>query len=148
MSADPYKQNLFTANPYYRKAEVSGRLVAVLDGRMENRGLVLIPQPSRCLNRYQVHELILTDQQGIQAGGRVDRIAYLGFFSVAREGVVVAGDAVYLRDACIGKLLGFDETHMPNHLNIVILTENLKTGREIEAQPGDAIRFVMAAGGN
>ena len=63
----------------------------------------------------------------------VQRIAYLGFFAVEREGVIVVGDEVSLDGKKIGRLAGFDETHMPNHLNVVICSETRATGQELGA---------------
>ena len=43
----------------------------------------------------------------------------------------------------VGTVIGFDETHLPNHLNIVIYTVSLVTGRDLGAQLGDEVRFEM-----
>lgn len=140
---DPYAAGKFTANPYAAKTAVFGPLVVVLDGRMDNRGLKLITPISRCLQTNDVHELILTDEAGAGPGAGVDRIAYLGFFAVASGGVLVSGDKVFLGEQRVGMLAGFDETHMPNHLNIVIRTDRLATGVELAAALGAEVRFEM-----
>ena len=142
-SNDPYKEGKFSKNPYALKSDVTGQLVVTLDGRMENRGLSLIVPPSRCVSRHQVHELILTDEPSAMPGRQVDRIAYLGFFSVNEGGVILRGDAVWLDGRHIGEVAGFDETHMPNHLNIVIATTKLTTGVEAGARPGARLRFSL-----
>ena len=59
---DPYKKGMFKANPYAKKKPLEGNLVVILDGKYEQRGLQLIPQPSRCLIANEVHEIILTDE--------------------------------------------------------------------------------------
>lgn len=140
---DPYVAGKFAANPYAAKTAVFGLLVVVLDGKLDNRGLKLITPISRCLRTNDVHELILTDEVGAGPGAGVDRIAYLGFFAVAAGGVLVSGDKVFLGDRRIGTLAGFDETHMPNHLNIVIKTDRLATGVEMAAALGAEVRFEM-----
>lgn len=145
--SDPYAAGKFAANPYAAKTAVFGPLVVVLDGRMDNRGLKLITPISRCLRTNDVHELILTDEAAAGPGTGVDRIAYLGFFAVAAGGVLVSGDKVFLGGGRIGTLAGFDETHMPNHLNIVIRTDRLMTGVEIAAALGAEVRFEMGGGG-
>lgn len=137
---DPYTSGMFKVNPYAQKSPVSGSLCVVLRGEIPKRGLKLIAQPSRCLNLGQVHELILTDEVA-SADGIVDNIAYLGFFTVSTPGVIVAGDEVMLGAKSIGTLLGFDETHMPNHQNIVIKVSKLASGETAGAKLGDTIEF-------
>ncbi len=44
---DPYSENLFRTSPYARKRDVEGKLVVVLQGKLENRGLHLITPISR-----------------------------------------------------------------------------------------------------
>ncbi len=138
---DPYAAGKFCSNPYAQKSDVVGSLVVILDGRMEDRGLELITPISRCLRTHDVHELILTDEPEARPGGKVNRIAYLGFFELASGGVIVSGDRVLLNEVCIGTLAGYDETHMPNHLNIVIQTDKLLTGIELDAGLGNKITF-------
>lgn len=146
-ASDPYAAGKFSANPYAKKTVIRGSLVVVLDGKMDNRGLELIKPISRCIRTQDVHELILTDETSAKPGSKVDRIAYLGFFEAAQGGVLVSGDEVYVNDEPIGTLAGFDETHMPNHLNIVIYTDHLQTGMESGAQLGMEIRFAMTGKG-
>ena len=42
------------------------------------------------------------------------------FFEVKIGGIVVVGDKVSVGDRVIGEVAGFDVTHMPNHMNIVV----------------------------
>ena len=51
------------------------------------------------------------------------------------------GDNVTVAGRLIGQIAGFDETHLPNHLNIVVKAGKSVTGREIGLNPGDAIQF-------
>jgi hypothetical protein len=141
MGNDPYAAGKLKGDAYAAKSDVVGSLVVVLQGRLEDRGLQLITPPSRALKRYEVHELIITDEQGAKPGTRVNRIAYVGFFSVQQEGVIVAGDEVYLQDQLIGYLVGFDETHLPNHQNIIIRATQRVTGVELNAQLGMKLLF-------
>ncbi len=133
-TVDPYASGKITTNLYAKKRDVSGPLVVVLDGKLDNRDLSLIAPMSRCLCQGQVHELILTDEATAKPGARVQRIAYLGFFAVEQAGVIVAGDEMLLDGKCVGHLAGFDETHMPNHLNIVIRADKRFTGVELESR--------------
>ncbi len=126
---DPYKKGMFKANPYAKKRPLKGNLVVVLDGKYEERGLQLIPQASRCLNTNEVHEMILTDEDK-KPGDIVNKIAYIGFMTVKDSTVIIVGDEVKINGQVIGKIAGFDETHMPNHYNIVIYGKNRISGNE------------------
>lgn len=135
---DPYKTKMFKSNPYAKKKPLRGNLLVVLDGKYEERGLKLIPQPSRCLLADEVHELILTDESK-GPGDIVDKIAYLGFFVVRESSVVVVGDEVKVDGSIVGRIAGFDETHMPNHYNIVIYTEKRVSGNERDLEIDDKV---------
>ncbi len=92
----------------------------VLEGKLEGRGLELIKPISRAVLSGEIHELIVTDQAEAAPGAKVDRIAYIGFFEVTQGGVIVEGDQVFCGDKLLGVIAGFDETHCPNHWNIII----------------------------
>jgi hypothetical protein len=136
LTVDPYKAGFFKKNPYAKKQDIKGKLVVVLDGKLEGRSLKLITPISRVLNKHEIHELIFTDENEAGPGTTVDNIAYLGFFEVEQAGVMVNGDELYLNGQLVGEIAGFDETHMPNHLNIVIKTKERKTGLELNAEVG------------
>lgn len=136
--SDPYKRGMFKTNPYAKKKPLKGNLVVVLDGKYEDRGLQLIPQPSRCLIANEVHELILTDENK-GPGDTVDKIAYIGFFIVRESTVITVGDEVKINGQLIGKIAGFDETHMPNHYNIVLYGEERISGNERNLNLDDEI---------
>lgn len=137
--ADPYARGMFTQNPYARKKDVQGDLVVLLRGKYSDRGLNLIKPISRALNVGEVHELIVTSQEA-KPGDVVNPIAYIGFFAVQQPGVIVTGDEVRVGDSLIGRLAGFDETHMPNHLNIVVNGEE-KDGEERGLDVGNNVVF-------
>ena len=126
---DPYKKGMFKANPYAKKKPLEGNLVVILDGKYEQRGLQLVPQPSRCLIANEVHEIILTDEDK-KPGETINKIAYIGFFAVKESTVIIVGDPVKINGQVIGKIAGFDETHMPNHYNIVIYGKERISGNE------------------
>lgn len=137
---DPYKSGMFQGNPYFDKRTVESSLCVILDGRFEQRGLQLIPQMSRALKKNEVHELIISDEEGISPGSRVDKIAYIGFTEIETGGVIIKGDEVLCDGMLIGTIAGFDETHMPNHQNIVISGER-KSGADRALQLGSRISF-------
>ena len=135
---DPYKRGMFKSNPYAKKIPLKGNLVVVLDGKFEKRGLQLIPQPSRCLVANEVHEIILTDENS-KPGDIVNKIAYIGFFVVNESTVITVGDEVRINGQVIGNIAGFDETHMPNHYNIVIHGDERSSGNERNLDLGDEV---------
>jgi hypothetical protein len=139
LGADPYSR--ISENPFWAKKDVSGRFVAVLDEAIAGRNLDLITARSRALLAGEIHEVVLVIEAGAAPGVIVPDAVYLGFFEVQEGGVVIVGDAVYWEDTRIGTLAGFDETHHPNHMNIVIATEAPRTGRDLGVEVGHTIRF-------
>lgn len=142
LGRDPYANKKFNKNPYAKKAGLRGNLVVLLDSALADRGLELIKPVSRCVKKYDVHELILTDEAALP-GNIVNNIAYLGFIEFESGGVILKGDEVYVGDNLVGHIAGFDETHMPNHLNIVITTTNLKSGAELGLDVGMTVTIRM-----
>ncbi|MCL4426519.1 MAG: hypothetical protein M1299_08415 [Firmicutes bacterium] len=138
---DPYSARLFDKNPFAKRREIRGQLVVVLDGRLEGRNLQLIVPLSRALLQGDIHELISTDQVA-GPGQEVARVSYLGFFEVSQGGVVVVGDKLAVAGQMLGTVAGFDITHLPNHLNIVINRDDRATGLELGLGLGDELRFV------
>lgn len=136
---DPYRLGILTKNPYVQKRNVLGELVAILDLKLEERGLKLIDPISRAFRMNEIHELIMTDEAGHASGRTIDRVAYLGFFEVKVGGVVTTNDKVLINGNAVGDVLGFDETHAPNHLNVVIKANERKTGVELGLELGHDI---------
>lgn len=130
-----------TLATYAANRPVEGEIVTVLDSMHDARGLKLMPTYSRALPQHSVHELIATDEVDKQPGQSADRIAYLAFFEVVRGGCVLVGETLLLEGEPIGTVLGFDETHEPNHLNIIIGVARRRTGRELQFGLGRRIRF-------
>lgn len=138
---DPYVTRLVGTEAYVCKALVSARVVVVLRGHIADRRLQLIPQPSRVVTRGGVHELITTDEDGVRAGAPVGRIAYVGFVEFDGGGVLLVGDEVRLEGRLLGHLAGFDLTHMPNHMNIVIAVPRVVSGEELGLELGGRVTF-------
>jgi len=130
-----------TLATYAANRPANGAVVTVLDSSHEARGLKLISTYSRALQKYSIHELIATDETGAKPGGTVDRIAYLAFFEVSRGGCIIVGETLWLGQRAIGTVVGFDETHEPNHINIVVGVERRQTGRQLKFSVGKKIRF-------
>lgn len=130
---DPYKAGLMKKVPFSEKRKVFASLVAIMDMKVEKRGLQLILPFTRALLKGEIHELIITDEKDARPGERVDNISCLGFVEIERGGVVAVGDKVILEKRVVGKVVGFDKTHMPNHWNIVIRSPTKATGKELGA---------------
>ena len=139
---DPYQNQLLnTVSPCAAHFPVPGRIVCILHARAEARGLSLAPFPSRAVLQHEIHELIITAEQAAP-GQTVNRIAYLAFFEVLESGILWAGDTLRLGEQTLGQLIGYDMTHMPNHMNIIVrVSEPLKTGLELGLQLGQSLRF-------
>lgn len=136
------KQNVTANVKYPHKKIVKSEIVAVLDGKSDNRGLKLINTRTRALCKNEIHEIILTDDKGAAPEKIVDSISYIGFVEITDGGIILAGDEVYINDSLLGSVAGYDETHFPNHINIVIYGENRLTGTEICAKTGDSLYFI------
>lgn len=142
---DPYAKGSIRQSLYGARRPIRGAVVAVLRGRLEERGLELIQPISRALARGEIHELIVTDEAGAAPGTRVDRIGYLCFFEVEQGGVAVTGDQVMLGGEGGLVLAGFDLTHAPNHLNVVVCGDR-RPGEERGIRPGDQVTIGPQAG--
>ncbi|HYI15536.1 MAG TPA: hypothetical protein VEX37_09100 [Thermomicrobiales bacterium] len=130
---------VFGKNPYVAKSDVSGRVVAVLRGVTDQRGLYLTAFRSRAVPAGEIHELMITDQD-CDVEMTVDRVALLAFFEVQEGGVILLDDQVTIGTRVVGSIAGFDETHMPNHQNICLRGE-LRDGESIEIRVGDPVRL-------
>ena len=140
---DPYTMGMIKGNPYAAKTNVEGRLAVILRGRNETRGLQLIPQPSRCLRKNDVHEIIICDEEDARPGSCANRIAYLGFVEITAGGVVISGDEMYCGGKLMGAVAGFDESHEPNHINIVLYNRERKTGEELSLELDSQVAFIQ-----
>ena len=58
---------------------------------------------------------------------------------------MAVNDEITVGGKCVGRIAGFDETHMPNHLNIVIKAEERVPGAELGLELGDKVRIVKKA---
>jgi len=144
MSTDPYSaKKLDTKYPCSKKTIVKGKLCVILDARAKNRALELVQYPSRAVLKNEIHELILTKETTAEPGSIVNDISYLGYFEVLESGVLWVGDKVFIGEDEIGVLVGYDMTHFPNHMNIIIRTEReLFTGVDANFDLGQSITFI------
>ena len=138
MDEAPYDPRLITPSVYGDRRPVLGEIVALLHITFQDRGLKLIQARSRALLKNEIHELMITDEEGAAPGGGADRVSAIAFFEVKRGGLAVVGDEATIGGRALGALAGFDMTHMPNHMNVLVKSASL------EAPPirvGDEVRL-------
>jgi hypothetical protein len=141
VSKEPHGTGILDKYPYAAKSDVVGKIVCVLDARSEERGMQLMVHPSRAVRSSEIHELAVTDDTDAGPESTVDRVAYVAFFSVEEGGIVLVGDKVEINGTELGELAGFDDTHFPNHLNLLVRNNDPKTGSELGLRLGDPIVF-------
>lgn len=124
------------------KLPVSTRVVRLLFHVADDRGMTLSPAGSRCVPVGQIHELVTTTDRPVNAGDVVDNVGFLGFVEFKDPAMLCRGDEVWLGDLRLGTVAGFDESHFPNHYNILIRSERLWTAGAVDLRPLDEIRFV------
>jgi hypothetical protein len=135
---------LDTKAPYLAKRAVAAEVVAVLHAHATARQLELTVHPSRAVCAGEVHEVFSTDEQGKGVNSIVNRVGYIACIAIKQSGMILTKDAFLLKGKLVGTVIGFDETHLPNHMNILIYTPSLQTGRDIGASLGDEVCFEMA----
>ena len=126
MDEAPYDPRLITPSVYGDRRPVLGEIVALLHITFQDRGLKLIQARSRALLKNEIHELMITDEEGAAPGGGADQVSAIAFFEVKRGGLAVVGDEVAIGSRTLGALAGFDMTHMPNHMNVLVKSASLE----------------------
>jgi hypothetical protein len=111
--------------------------VTVFGNKRDKRGLHLITSYTRAVLQNEIHEFILTDEKNAQPSATVDRVGYLCYAEIKRGGAIMYGDQVWVGGRSMGRIVGFDEYHMPNHLNIILYAEALKSGFELDIDVGE-----------
>lgn len=141
MGEDPYKAGMVKEVGHWERVNVVGKLVLILDTVFEKRGLDLIYPYTRALPKNEIHELLVTDEKGASPGKKVNRTAGFAFFEIERGGIIVVGDKVLIENEYLGEVAGFDESHMPNHLNILIKAQKRVTGADLRLHPENEVSF-------
>jgi len=137
--SDPYKRKLVNHDFYNSKVDIVGKVVVVLDGKLDNRELNLIQPISRAFAQHTIIELIGTNEQDAAPGKVVNNICYLGFVELQNGGVILTGDKVFWNDKEIGEIAGYDDTHMPNHQNTIIKMNTRISGKELGIKLNDKL---------
>lgn len=137
----PYEDKKINQRICFMKRKVVGCIVAVLHAIDNHRGLKLISPFSRAVKNNEIHELIITDEEGASLGEEVNNVVYIGFIMIEKGGIILVGDQLITKGRLIGRVVGFDNTHMPNHQNIVLYSDNLKTGKDLNIKTEDFVIF-------
>jgi len=120
VSKPPYDPKRITPDLYGDRRPVEGEVVAILHVSFKDRGLKLIDTKSRAVLKYEIHELMITDEEAAAPGGGADRVSAVAFFEITKGGLIVTGDTVTASGDKIGELVGYDMNHMPNHMGILL----------------------------
>ncbi len=136
--AAPYDFRRITPSVYGDKRPVEGVVVAPLHVKFEDRGLEFIQTKSRTVKLNEINELMITDEQDAAPEGGAGRVRAIAFFEITKSGLIVVGDEVTIEGKKLGPLAGYDVTHMPNHINVVVKTETLD---EPVLRVGDKVSF-------
>jgi|Deesub1362A_J573_1020465.scaffolds.fasta_scaffold19323_2 hypothetical protein len=144
MSKEPYKSGLIKKSPYIAKREILGEIVAILDIIIDERGMKLIDPMSRALAKNSICEIAITDEEDASPGKVVNHVGYIGFMEVKNGGVAVVGDEVYISDRLIGVIAGFDTTHAPNHITLLLKADEVSTGGKLNLKIGNSVKILMS----
>lgn len=126
MNDRAYPSHLITPDVYGDRRAVYGRVVGLLHITFQDRGLDLIDARSRALCKWEIHELMVTDEMEAGPGGGADHVSPIAFIEIERGGLSVIGDSVYVGGIEIGHIVGYDLTHMPNHMNILVKADSVE----------------------
>jgi hypothetical protein len=124
MSA-PYDYSKITPDLYGLRRRIECEIVALLHITFKDRNLELIQTKSRALKKHEIHELMITDEEA-GPGETVNRVSAIAFFEVKTGGLVVFDDCVDVKGKNLGVVAGYDLTHMPNHMNVVVKADSLE----------------------
>lgn len=122
----------------WQRDDQIAKLVCVMDHRRVDRGLELAAWKTRAVQGGSVHEILFTSD--FEHGDRADEVHYLGF-AAFEPGLLCVGDELIVGADRLGTIVGFDDTHLPNHMNIVIASDVRATGVELGVSVGDVVRF-------
>jgi hypothetical protein len=137
---DPYEASLVSRELRILKAPVAARVTGILTNLARNRNLRLIDPPSRAVRANDVHELSCTTEHR-RPGDVVQDVGYLAFVVFDESGVLASGDILQVDGRDFGVVLGFNQIHSPNHLNVVVRVESLTTGLRAEWQLDTPLSF-------
>lgn len=138
---DPYEAGLVSRKLRIIKNPLPARATGVLTNIGISRDMPLIPSASRAVRANDIHELVCTSAMR-EPGEVVRDVGYLAFIVIEESGVLAVDDIVLVEGVFFGTILGFNEIHAPNHINIVIYVESICSGLQAGWSPGTPLRFI------
>ena len=144
---DPYQDGIVSQKLRIIKDDLSAHATGILTNIANDRGMRLIFNACRAVRINDVHELVCTSQIK-QPGEIVDEVGYLAFVVFDESGVIAVDDVLFVKGNLIGKVIGFNEIHAPNHLNIIIQVDDITTGLQSGWNPGTQLVFTRFIGSN
>jgi hypothetical protein len=143
-SPEPYRTGIIKGNPWTwaKKREATGKIVVIHDVKFDDRGYRLMSELSRAVLCNEIHELISTAEDNAGPGTEVNEVGIIGFFEITTGGVLAVGDRVIIEKNEIGMIGGFDETHFPNHINVIIKTDKTVTGFDLNIRLEEKVVFI------
>ena len=127
------------------KRDVAGVMAKLLHHTDEKRGMTMTPFASRCVRAGELHELVTSDHDGFAPGSQVDRVGFLGFVEIRSGGVIDVGDLLTIAGRPVGKVIGFDDCHFPNHYNVLVGVPELRTADLLSLAVEDEVVFRSTA---
>ena len=121
-------------------ARIETSFVAIMDYYLPDRQMIVSPYHTRCIQKGEIHELVYVAENHNNFID-LNNAWYLGFINFCQGGVLAKGMTIEINGQIKGQLIGFDETHSPNHLNFLISAQNPKTGKELGLKINDICDF-------
>jgi hypothetical protein len=121
-------------------AVTEAAIVMVLGHDRQDRVMEKGSFQTRCVRRFEVHELVAVASSSFHDGG-YHGASYLGFGEFRQSGVIYQGQPVFHGSTRVGTVCGFDGLHLPNHMNILIETDVQRNGRAIGLNLGSRVSF-------
>lgn len=128
--------------PLMEFVNLPSKFVAIMGHSHKNRGMILSEYNTRCIRKEEIHELVLLKEE---KDGQVNfkDAYYLGFIEFRSGGVLAKGMTIEIQGKIIGRLVGFDITHEPNHYNLLVSTPNPIIGTELGIKLNEDCLFSM-----
>lgn len=127
-------QVVIAPNIYRERRPVKGEVVTVIDAAFNSSGIEFTESWSRAVPKGEIHEIMIWNP----LEDSEEDAAAIAFIEIIQGGNIVNGDEVKVDGEEIGRLVGFDYNHMPNHMNIVVETNSIKVPLTL----GSVIEFI------
>ena len=119
---------------------LEGILVRVLIQEGVQGGLKLMNVKTMCFKKSDVHAIIMINENQAQSKAKVTQFSELGFIEFSSSGVLTQGDTVTIGKRDVGTIAGFDETPLPNYINVILKVTTMGPD-SLEVKPGNKILF-------